>query len=106
MRWLLKQSSETMEPGDQKVFGPTAFGSPTSRCANRCYTVILFVVAAGGVGCLFIEEWITGGILTVVGAVGGVLFLRSEVLERRMARRMLFRDAGASSENSGRPAEH
>lgn len=77
-----------MEPGDQKVFGPTAFGSPSSRCANRIYAGIMFMVGIGGMGCLLVEEWFAGAIMALAGFVGAILFLRPEALERRMVQRM------------------
>ena len=86
------------EPGDQKVFGPTAFGSPSSRCANRIYAVIMFVVGAVGVACLLTQQWLMGVILTLAGIVGTTLFLRPEISERLMIRRMRKRDADETGE--------
>lgn len=91
------------EPGDQKVFGPDAFGPPSPRCANRIYALILFAMGLLGIADLFVREWVAGIILTLAGFVGSVLFLCPEISERRMVRRMRKRtpDAESSKKTTG-----
>jgi hypothetical protein len=78
-----------IEPGEQKVFGPTAFGSPSSRCANRIYAVISQrATLAGKRQQQHPQSQSRTKIMTPAGFAGSIPFLCSEIPERRMLRRI------------------
>ncbi len=84
------------EPGDQKVFGPKAFGTPSDGCANRVYAALLLMTGLLGIGCVALQERIAGTIMIVGGFTGAVLFLLPDIEERKMLRRMRKRAAEAA----------
>ncbi len=75
------------DPGDQKVIGQ-GFPTPSSRTANRVYFVLMLGVIGLGAGCLLFAEYVTGVIMFLVGGIAAFFFLRAELSERAMMKRM------------------